>query len=194
MPRIIDSFIKKYDPQALQKVFLKESAVRQALLLNCVSEKNVQDLTDNSIILPDALYAELWEKYEYEKKPFLEDVPAHYTRKQERVRSKSEVLIAHTLSRLGISYRYECPLTLGENVIHQDFTILRIADRKTLYWEHLGLMDDTAYARSAVQRVDDYERNGIFLGEQLIISSETSRIPLNSIKVERMIRHYILRE
>lgn len=192
--RIIDSFIKKYDPQALQKVFLKESAVRQALLLNYASEKNVQDLTNSNIILPDALYAELWEKYEYEKKPFLEDVPAHYTRKQERVRSKSEVLIANTLFRFGIPYRYECPLTLGQNVIHPDFTILRIADRKTLHWEHLGLMDETGYARAAVQRLDVYEQNGMSPGDHLIITSETSRMPLNSIKVERMIRHYIFLE
>ena len=55
-------------------------------------------------------------------------------------------------------------------------------------------MDETGYARAAVQRLDEYERNGMFLGDQLIITSETGRMPLNSIKVERMIRHYILLE
>ena len=187
--KILDRFLKKYDPQALQKVFLKEPSVRQELLLS----DTVPD-TLLAALLPDNLYAELWEKYEYEKKPFYEDSPVHLTNKQERVRSKSEVLIANTLYKLGIPYRYECPLQLDTGIIHPDFTILRTSDRRVFYYEHLGMMDDAGYARAAVQRLDDYERNGIYLGDQLIITSETSRLPLNSIKAERIIRHYILLE
>ena len=189
----IDSFLKRYDPGALQKVFLRESPIRQNLLFPAILPGSLPDA-----VLPDAIFAEVWQDFKYTGKPFSEDAPVHYTLKEERVRSKSEVLIANALYHSGIPYRYECPLTLekggtGKHVIHSDFTILRLSDRKTLYWEHLGMMDDAGYARSALQRIEDYAKNGFFPGEQLIITSETSRMPLNSSITERMIRHCILR-
>ena len=118
--QLIEYFLKKYDLKALQEVFLKESPVRQNLLFSSTSgQASGQNtfLSYPGIILPDALYAETWENCEYERKPFSEDTPVHCTMKQERVRSKSEVLIANSLFRLGVPYRYECPLSLEKNVI-----------------------------------------------------------------------------
>ena len=42
------------------------------------------------------------------------------------------------------------------------------------------MMDDAGYARSAVQRIEEYEKNGIFPGEQLIITAETGRIHITT--------------
>lgn len=200
--QVIDSFLKNYDVAALQKAFLSTSPIRQSLLISSMlpdpdsgsSSNRISHIPDSLLYaaLPDALFAEIWEKQIYERKPFLEDAPIHYTRKKERVRSKSEVLIADALYKYGIPYRYECPLRLGKDVIHPDFTILRPEDRKILYWEHLGAMDEAGYARTALQRIEEYKRNGIFPGDQLILTSETSRMPLNFTMIERTIGHYIL--
>lgn len=74
--------------------------------------------------------------------------------KGERVRSKSEVIIADMLNRKGISYRYEYPVYL-KNVgqIYPDFTVLDAIRRREIYWEHLGMMDDPDYAEMAILRV-----------------------------------------
>lgn len=145
-----------------------------------------------STMLPDKEYAALWESLTYQGKTFRDDIPLHYTQKHERVRSKSEVLIADILGDRGIPYKYECPLRIGNQTIYPDFTILRIRDRKQLYWEHLGLFDDSEYSTNAVSRINLYEANGIFPGDNLIISFETQKNPLNRLIVERLIQQYIL--
>ena len=145
--------------------------------------------------IPDLEYASRWQNIEYQGKPFGEDAPVHFTLKQERVRSKSEVLIANALARAGVPYKYEYPLRLkNQMLIYPDFTILRLRDRKQIYWEHLGLIDDTEYRTHAIRKVMSYEENGIFLGENLIISVESFHIPLNEVTIQRLIRHYILDE
>lgn len=48
----------------------------------------------------------------------------------ERVRSKSEVIIADILNQEGIPYRYECPLQLkGWGKVYPDFTVLSERER-----------------------------------------------------------------
>ena len=174
----LDSFLKKYDPQALSNVFDRESLIRQGHL--------------RPFELPDAQYAKAWRLAAYEGKPFRDDMPVHYTEKQERVRSKSEVLIANALIRAGIPYRYECPLNLSEQVIHPDFTILRMRDRREVYWEHLGMMDDAEYRNQAFLRIRAYEESGIFPGDGLILTVETGRLPLNAVIIQRIIGQYLL--
>ena len=176
--KIVEGFLARYRPDALTAVFEKEAPMRRAFL--------------RPLVLPDAMYAETWQAEEYERKEFHEGTTVHYTQRNERVRSKSEAMIADALDRAGIPYRYECPLHLKNSLlIHPDFTILRMSDRKELYWEHLGMMDDMEYRNNAFQRIRDYEANGIFPGVQLIITIETYKMPLNKMVIERMIRAYL---
>ena len=179
--KTIDAFLRSYDPNALEEVFQTEGFVRQSLI--------------KPVEVPDLEYASRWQHIEYQGKPFGEDSPVHFTLKQERVRSKSEVLIANALARADVPYKYECPLKLKNQIlVYPDFTILRLRDRKQIYWEHLGLIDDTEYRTRAIKKVLSYEENGIFLGENLIISVESYHVPLNELAIQRLIKHYILEE
>lgn len=75
-------------------------------------------------------------RFEYRGKGFDESTSEFYTAKGEKVRSKSEVIIADVLSREGIPYRYEYPLYLkGIGKVHPDFTVLNVKQRKEIYWE-----------------------------------------------------------
>lgn len=69
---------------------------------------------------------------EYTGKQFREGEPVILTNRGERVRSKSEKIIADCFFRKGIPYKYECPLYLkGLGIIYPDFTILsKKQDRK----------------------------------------------------------------
>ena len=167
-----------FDPAALAGVYCKEGEIRQKLI--------------QPLVLPDPEYAEEWLRVQYEAKPFRDDAPVHLTKKKERVRSKSEVMIANVLAENSIPYRYECPLDLGNGIIYPDFTILRMKDRKVLYWEHLGMMDDSEYRNQAFLRIREYEKNGIFPGDRLILTVETARMPLNTNVISSMIDHYLL--
>jgi hypothetical protein len=53
-------------------------------------------------------------------------------------------------------------------------------------------MDDPDYTNDAILKIRNYERSGILIGNQLLISMESSKIPLNVQDIERMIRQYLL--
>ena len=128
----------------------------------------------------------------YEKLYFEEDTAEHFTDRGERVRSKSEVIIANALNQVGIPYKYECPAYLGKKKIYPDFTIMKMPGRKEIYWEHLGMLDDPSYLSKNLDKLESYEENGIFLGDNLILTRETSDSPLNTKQVWRTIEHYLL--
>ena len=65
------------------------------------------------VTLTDAQYAAQWQAVPWKGLPFAPDSPDYTTARGERVRSKSEVIIADTLARHGIPYRYEYPLELN---------------------------------------------------------------------------------
>ena len=176
--KAIDRFLQQYDRDALKKVFISENETRRRFIIPAE--------------LPDEIYFPLWQAYEYERKGFLEGDKQHFSKKHERVRSKSEAMIADALYAAGIPYRYECPLEVNRRTIHPDFTILRPYDRKIFYWEHLGKIDDAAYMKRNFFRIRDYESDGIFPGDQLILTGETEEMPLNNIIIEQVIRHYLL--
>lgn len=114
------------------------------------------------------------------------------TEQGERVRSKSEKIIADKLYMLGIPYRYECPALMkgrrGNVTIYPDFTILRMPERREVYFEHFGLMDDADYVNAVMHKLDTYEKNGIYLGINLFFTHETSKRPLNTVVLDRLLR------
>lgn len=144
------------------------------------------------ISITDDEFVEEWKNVAYQGKGFREDAPEFYTDKGERVRSKTEILIANALNKHGIPYRYECPIYLnGFGKIHPDFTVLNVRLRKEMFWEHMGMMDDSGYSEGALRRITMYERNDIFPGDKLILTHETMRYPISSQTIEKIIFQYL---
>lgn len=117
--------------------------------------------------------------------------------KGERVRSKSEVIIADRLYHLGIPYHYEKNLPLGPSqygqfVLRPDFTILNKRTLETFYWEHFGKMDDDEYFTSTKEKLEIYADSGLFPGKGLILSFETDTSPLNVVYINKLIEEYLI--
>ncbi|MCQ2549786.1 MAG: hypothetical protein MJ134_07075 [Lachnospiraceae bacterium] len=131
----------------------------------------------------------------YEPLSFKEnDTSEYYSNNGERVRSKSEKLIADELSNRGIPYKYEMPLTLetsGRTVIFRpDFTIMNKRTGKRYILEHLGMLDNPDYLNHALDKINIYEKNGYLLGDKLIILHETSMAPLSTNVMKSYIERY----
>ena len=142
--------------------------------------------------IPDKEFIEKWESETYERPGFAADSPEYYTDKEERVRSKSEVLIANALKSHGIPYKYECPLYLDNGfTYHPDFKILKIRNRKIVFWEHFGKMDDPEYVEKVVRKLNAYAQNDIFPGKNLIVTFEDGKRPLNLKMIHMMIEQYL---
>lgn len=144
-------------------------------------------------VISDEVFAEQWEKVKFYGKSFAEGSPEIYTEKGERVRSKSEKIIADMLHRHGILYRYEYPVILqGLGKVYPDFTVLNLKERKEIYWEHFGMMDNPEYCERALHKLNCYTKSGIYLGDRLFISHETSKRPLDTSVIEKIMKAVFL--
>jgi len=139
----------------------------------------------------DEQFALNWEQIPYQGKKIDDAIPVIRTMKGERVRSKSEMIIADVLYAEGIPYKYESPVYLnGYGTVYPDFAVLNTRKRKIIYWEHLGLMDDPVYAEKALHKISGFERNGYVIGGNLILTWETKNHPITQADIRRKIRQH----
>lgn len=121
-----------------------------------------------------------WNSQPYERSTNHPEHLRFKTRRGEMVRSKSEAFIANIYLELGIPYRYECALALKENVVlHPDFTILDTNHRRIMYHEHLGRMDKPDYVAEQMWKLREYQKNGIFVGKNLVLTFESAEYPFD---------------
>lgn len=177
--RHIDRLLKVYDDNKIDEIFYGEHPERQKLVTP-VEPTYAQKL-------------DAWLSIPYEGKGFNADVPMILTNSGVRVRSKSEKIIADYFESVGIPYKYECPLKLKSyGTIYPDFTFLSKKTGQEIYWEHEGMMDNPEYAKTAVQKIELYEKNGLYPGERLILTFETSANVINTEILKNLTQRYLL--
>jgi exodeoxyribonuclease V alpha subunit len=109
------------------------------------------------------------------------------------VRSKSEVIVAGVLAKLGISFEYEQKLVSKvkpKEFRLPDFTASYEGD--TFYWEHLGMPSVPSYKEAWDRKRQWYEDNG-FLG-QLIMSVDGPGGSIDAAEIAHTARRGILLE
>lgn len=131
---------------------------------------------------------EQWKKEPFSTNPSYPENLKFKTNAGTLVRSKSELLIAITLEKYGVPYRYECLLETPSGPCFPDFTIMHPRTHKIFLWEHFGLMDNSSYAANAGTKVCTYLQMGYVPGDTLLMTYETSNRPLDLQEVENLIR------
>ena len=171
--------LKDYDDNEIEQLYTKEHPERQKLI------QPIQPTWEQRL--------NEWKKEEYKGKAFSENLPVIMTENGERVRSKSEKILSDYFYHAGISYKYEHPLFLRKfGIIYPDFTFLSPKTGEEIYWEHDGRMDDLEYARKAIKKIETYEKNGIFPGQNLILTFETLQDGLDMKVVEKLVKAYLI--
>jgi len=175
----VTAFLNNYDEKALIKIYEDLSPERKLLI--------------NGEILDDEAFTHKRESGTYPPGTFEANAPEFYTLRNERVRSKTEKIIADTLFARENPYRYEPPLQIlnGQKPWRPDFLVLNKRTRKEYIWEHLGRMDDEDYCRRNIRKLEKYNQQGIFIGEKLIVTMETSEHPLPTRIIDAMIDKYL---
>lgn len=175
----IKKLTKDYKDNEIEEIYTKEHPVRQKLIepVELIWEQKLEN----------------WKAKEYKGKEFQEGMPVILTERGERVRSKSEKILADYFYRRGIEYKYECPLYLkGMGVVYPDFTFLSPKSNREIYWEHHGKMDDSTYARKTVRKIQAYVNNDIFPGERLIATYETEQTLLSTKIIEKLVDKHLV--
>ena len=174
----IKKITKYYSDDEIEELFTSLHADRQALVTPV--EPTWKQLLDE------------WYAEEYQGKEFQEGTAVILTEKGERVRSKSEKILADLFYKRNIPYKYEKPLYLkGYGTVYPDFTFVSKKLGQEIYWEHEGMMDKPEYARTAVRKIESYQKNGIYPGERVILTFETEKSILNSNNIDELIKKYL---
>ena len=98
----LEKCVAKYDVSIAENLYAQLHPARRSLVTPLVS--------------PDEDFVEHWSAMAYAGRDFDADGPVLMTARGERVRSKSEIIIADALFRRGIPYRYEYP----HKLLHAD--------------------------------------------------------------------------
>jgi hypothetical protein len=150
--------------------------------------------TEGPFSMTDDGYAMKWLK----KNSYLKDrrqlSGQNKTLKGEYVKSKSEVIIADRLTYYGVPYVYEVTTAKDafEEMGRPDFLILNKRTGKEYFWEHLGRMGDPQYAARNQVKMEQFARQGILPGKNLIVSFECGERPLSTEYVDSIIKESLI--
>ena len=194
---------KEYDQKILKTIDAEERRIRK--FLNKYNPNSLLEVYDSmpeqkgifvtKYELTDEEYAKMWEESKnnlgrIEPDEQLKELGL-ITEKGEYVRSKSEKIIADTLTKNNINYVYELPLRLkGYGTVKPDFTVLNKRTRHEYVWEHFGMMDNENYAHNVYSKLQLYQSAGIIPSMQLLTTFETRQNPLDYEYVELLIQYY----
>jgi len=172
----------------LKGIMLSDSIIETYDKLNNGIKKLIEPYN-----IDDELLKEIWESEKYEGLGFDEnDDSSFYSDNNERMRSKSEVLIANALIKREIPYKYECPVNIGGGKnLYPDFTILDVKNRRLVYWEHLGKMGDLSYVSKNLWKMNEYKKVDIYMGINLYISFESEIQALGTKEISKIIEAII---
>ena len=133
-----------------------------------------------------------WINSDYEKNPRYHEHLIHKTLSGNYVRSKSEAIIANSLFINNIPYRYENALNFEDVIFYPDFTIKHPKTFQVFYWEHFGMMDNPSYYENTYNKLKIYAHNKIIPTINLITTYETQKNPIDSTKIEQLIKEFFL--
>ena len=147
--------------------------------------------------IPIEQRVKMFENEDYAAKTMDEEVTGEYfTANGERVRSKSEIIIADHLRRYGVVYKYEKPLELtvhGRRVtFYPDFTVMNSRTGRIYYLEHFGMMDNEDYYNAVLRKLDAFEMNQLLIGRDVLLLHESSSAPLNTRVLDCYIQEYLV--
>lgn len=190
---------EEYEEKIMQCISTRKKCIKSLVacyektdICNCY-EKMVEGRKEliQPILLGEKQYLYQWLEQTYPKKSISDNIQI-LTEKGEQVRSKSEKILADKFYAMNIPYLYEKPLFLKSvGIIYPDFTILDVKNRKEIYWEHFGMVDDEEYASKMVAKINAYIANGYRIGKELLLSFETKKQPLNMKTVEAQLKDFI---
>lgn len=132
---------------------------------------------------------------DWKKKPecqnrFHPEKRIHDTKRGVKVRSKSEAMICDNLLDIEIIAKYETKLRLEGRNYYPDFEFIHPYEHKLMWWDHLGLIDDSNYVLGNLDTLDVFHRNGIVWGDNLIVTWETKDNPLTRTMIRTRFRQF----
>ncbi|MCR5272132.1 MAG: hypothetical protein K6E13_04015 [Lachnospiraceae bacterium] len=175
----LERFLKLYDYGEVENVYKRLPNARKDFVRPIIS--TIED------------YIEEWYEVHRGNQNTYPNTKGYLTERGEYVRSKSEKIIADIFNKYDIPYCYEPSFEMENGrYCYPDFAVLDKKRRKTVYWEHFGLITDGEYATGALLKMNEYERSGLVIGDDILYSMESDTMPLNVKMLEKKIVKYLV--
>lgn len=174
----VERMIKSYKKDAVLSVYENLSEGRRELV---------------TPVIPTAgQFVKEWQQMSYQKNSASQNAQI-VTESGISVRSKSEELIANSLFKEGIPFRYEFPVQLESinQIFYPNFYCLNVRTHEEFVWEHFSIMDDPDYSDAVVKKICIYNANGFIQGKNLITTFETINTPLDAQTVNTLIENFL---
>ena len=155
-----------------------------------LSEESKQHLVPLVPYEPDIIQE--WLNQPFARNQYYLENAVHDSLRGDKLRSKSEVLIANALYHAGLPYFVDIEMRIDGTPMYPDFLILRPSDKKEFIWEHFGLMSDPIYVDNAVKKIHMYDDLGFHIGDNFIVTFENTFFPLSSTMVEGIIERWFM--
>jgi len=189
---------KKYVETATQNIRTNLNDLNQAIKnYSPVGEKRImKSFFDKYPELRKGLYfgdidPEIWQG-EYKQPEFHADSYKSVSAHGEDMRSGGEMYIASRLDHFGIPYRYEDDTGIPDLSYAPDFKIIRPRDRKLIYWEHFGKVNDYQYVQENLHKVGAYIDYGIKPWDNLIMTFNNERGGYDGKLIDALIECWLL--
>ena len=89
-------------------------------------------------------------------------------------RSKSEVMIAQIIKSMGMEYKYEVELNMGNKTYYADFAVYCHETGRFFFIEHFGMMGDEEYRAHTYQKITAYTKCGLTEGLDILYTFEST--------------------
>ena len=105
--------------------------------------------------------------------PYRREDRIHISARNEKMRSRAEILVSDALIAAGLNYRYEKELVINRKRYYPDFTVSCPLFPYDIYIEYCGF-DSPEYVRRQHHKIIEYEKGGILQGVNLLIIWESN--------------------
>lgn len=108
----------------------------------------------------------------------IEEVNYNYEYNGIRMCSRTEVVIAQNLDALGLQFKYEPLLIIGDEFYYPDFIVYLPELHRCFFIEFLGRLDDKKYCVKNGLKIGDYLYGGMIVDKDLLLLCGTKlRMP-----------------
>lgn len=175
----LDEIQKSWPKVTAERIYPKMHPARQALI--------------HPVYLPKDEFVEQWRSVTWEPRPVRDDEANYETDAGYVVHSKSELIMANRFIAKKLPHRYEFPMYLeGYGLVRPDFIVLNVRTRKEYIWEHCGMMDNADYVNRNMKKFRAYQKNGFFVGDDIIVTTESSTQEFDVNEVDQWIQRKLL--
>ena len=130
-----------------------------------VSRENTQkiDLRSVDTVFDDAF----WNRLRPSSSGIDGEIP--YEHNGIRMRSRGEVVIAQVLDSMGLAYKYEVRLQIGDDIYYPDFAVYLPEFKRCFFIEFLGMLDSQSYAYKNGIKIGNYLNAGIVINKDILL-------------------------